>query len=132
MRKIFFLLLLIPTLVFSQSKYQTETHKENGYTYTTVTNDPLKARIYTLSNGLTVYMTVYKDAPRIQTYIAVRAGSKSDPAHATGLAHYLEHILFKGTTKIGAANWEKEKPQLDKIEALYEKYRRTTDQAQRE
>src|SRR6478735_9650355 len=128
MRKIFFLLLLIPTLVFSQSKYQTETHKENGFTYETVTNDPLKSRIYTLSNGLKVYMTVYEDAPRIQTYIAVRAGSKSDPANATGLAHYLEHILFKGTSKLGTSNWAKEKPELDKIEALFEKYRQTKGQ----
>src|ERR1700685_4238175 len=57
--------------------------------YETVENDPLKARIYTLENGLKVYMTVYKDAPRIQTYIAVKAGSKNDPSDATGLAHYL-------------------------------------------
>src|ERR1035437_1060961 len=55
--------------------------------YEMVENDPLKARIYTLDNGLKVYMTVYKDAPRIQTYIAVKAGSKNDPADATGLAH---------------------------------------------
>ena len=64
-------------------------------------NDPLKARIYTLKNGLKVYMSVYKNAPRIQTYIAIKAGSKNDPATATGLAHYLEHMLFKGTDKFG-------------------------------
>src|SRR5688500_8109543 len=46
------------------------------YKYETAQNDPLNARIYTLANGMKVYMTVYKDAPRIQTYIAVRAGSK--------------------------------------------------------
>jgi zinc protease len=124
---------LIPLFVFGQvSKYKTETHTENGYTYETVTNDPLKARIYTLQNGLKVYMTVYKDAPRIQTYIAVRAGSKNDPSTATGLAHYLEHILFKGTSRIGTSDWEKEKIEIDKIEALYEKYRQTKDPKQRE
>ena len=54
-------------------------------------------RIYTLKNGLKVYLSVNKDAPRIQTYIAVKAGSTYDPADNTGLAHYLEHMMFKGT-----------------------------------
>ena len=69
--------------------------------YEVVDNDPLKARVYTLENGLKVYLTSYKDAPRIQTNIAVRAGSKNDPSDATGLAHYLEHMLFKGTDVYG-------------------------------
>lgn len=127
-----FILLLLSFSVFAQTeKYQTQTLTENGYSYEAVTNDPLKVRIYTLANGLKVYMTVYKDAPRIQTYVAVKAGSKNDPAHATGLAHYLEHILFKGTSQFGTADWTKEKPLLDKIENLYEIYRKTTDVAKR-
>ena len=52
-------------------------------------------------------MTVYKNAPRIQTYTAVRAGSKNDPNDATGLAHYLEHMLFKGTDKYGSKDYVK-------------------------
>jgi len=113
-------------------KYKLTQGTTGNLAYKSYTNDPLGARIYTLSNGLTVYLSAYKDAPRIQIYIAVRAGSKNDPAHATGLAHYLEHILFKGTSKIGTQNWGKEKPLLDKIEALYETYRKTTDAKQRE
>ena len=93
------------------------------YRYTTAPNDPLGVRVYTLSNGLTVYLSDYKNAPRIQTYIAVRAGSKNDPATATGLAHYLEHMVFKGTSRLGTKDWSQEKPQLDKIEALYKVYR---------
>ncbi|MDX5348937.1 MAG: insulinase family protein, partial [Hymenobacteraceae bacterium] len=104
---------------------------EKVYKYETVANDPLKARIYTLDNGLKVYLTDYENAPRIQTYIAVRAGSKNDPADATGLAHYLEHMVFKGTSDLGTQNWEKEKAELNKIEALYETYRKTSDPAQR-
>lgn len=100
--------------------------------YTQIENDPLHARIYTLSNGLKVYLSQNKEQPRLQTYIAVKAGSKNDPHHATGLAHYLEHILFKGTTKIGTLNWDKEKIELDKIEALYNTYRQTTDPKKRE
>ena len=94
-------------------------------------NDPFKARIYTLKNGLKVYMTVYKNAPRIQTYIAVRAGSKNDPATATGLAHYLEHMVFKGTDKFGTKDFAKESAEITKIENLYETYRQTKDDTQR-
>ncbi len=93
------------------------------YRYESVPGDPLGVRIYKLENGLTVYLSDYKDAPRIQTYLAVRAGSKNDPATATGLAHYLEHMVFKGTSKLGTQDWPREKAELDKIEALYEVYR---------
>jgi predicted Zn-dependent peptidase len=99
----------------------------DGYKYVTVKNDPLKARIYTLPNGLTVYMSVNKAEPRVYTSIAVRAGSKSDPADATGLAHYLEHMLFKGTDKFGTTDFAKESAEIQKIEDLYEVYRKTTD-----
>ena len=51
-------------------------------------------------------MSINNDEPRIQTNIAVNTGSKQDPPDATGLAHYLEHMLFKGTSKIGTINWE--------------------------
>ena len=91
--------------------------------YESVANDPLNARVYTLDNGMKVYLSSYEDAPRIQTSIAVRAGSKNDPSDATGLAHYLEHMLFKGTDKFGSLDYEKEKVLLDKIEDLYEQYR---------
>ena len=69
--------------------------------YESAENDPLNARIYTLENGLKVYMTVNKETPRIQTYIAVRVGAKNDPSETTGLAHYFEHLMFKGTEQFG-------------------------------
>lgn len=105
--------------------------KQSKYSYEIVPDDPLKARIYTLDNGLKIYMTVYKNAPRIQTYIAVKAGSKNDPADATGLAHYLEHMLFKGTDKFGSKDFAKEEPEVKKIEALYDEYRQLKDPVQR-
>ena len=101
------------------------------YQYKTYDNDPLGVREYTLGNGLKVFMSVYKDAPRIQTYIAVRAGSKNDPSETTGLAHYLEHMLFKGSHQLGTTDWEREKAELQKIEDLYEVYRKTTNEAAR-
>ena len=97
--------------------------KKPQYKYESYEKDGLKTRVHTLENGLKVYLSVYKDAPRVQTYIAIRAGSKNDPSDATGLAHYLEHMLFKGTDKYGSLDYEKEKILIDKIESLYEEYR---------
>ena len=106
-------------------------HAQKEYKYESVEGDPMKARIYTLDNGLKVYLTVNKRSPRIQTYIAVRTGSKNDPAETTGLAHYLEHLMFKGTTLFGTQNYEAERPLLDSIRSLYEVYRTKTDPAER-
>ncbi|MFN0048949.1 MAG: M16 family metallopeptidase, partial [Cytophagales bacterium] len=123
---------LLAIINVNAQSFLTKSVTENGYTYSVVTNDPLKTRIYTLPNGLKIYLSVYKDAPRIQTYIAVKAGSKNDPTSLTGLAHYLEHMVFKGTSKIGTYDWQNESKQLAKIEALYETYGQTKDEKKRE
>ncbi len=101
------------------------------YKYTSVKGDLIQTRIYTLDNGLKVYLSVNKEKPRIQTYIAVRTGSRNDPAETTGLAHYLEHLMFKGTKQFGTSDAAKEAPYLDDIEKRYEVYRTLTDPAQR-
>ncbi len=101
------------------------------YKYEEVKGDLSKTRIYTLDNGLKVYLSVNKEKPRLQTYIAVRTGSKNDPAETTGLAHYLEHLMFKGTNHFGVTDPEAEQPYLDDIEARYEKYRTLTDPEER-
>jgi predicted Zn-dependent peptidase len=107
---------------------KTKTTKDsNGYSYEYVKNDPSNARIYTLANGLKVYLSVNKDKPRIQTYIAVKAGAKNDPRETTGLAHYFEHMMFKGTNKIGTLDWEKESVLISQISDLFEKYATITD-----
>ena len=76
---------------------------------------------------MTVILSPNTEKPNIEFRMSIRAGSNTDPKNATGVAHYLEHLLFKGTDKFGTANWAKEKPYLDKIDALYEKYNKTTD-----
>ena len=106
-------------------------NSEKTYHYETVEGDKLGTRIYTLDNGLKVYMSVNKEQPRLQTMIAVKVGSKNDPAETTGLAHYFEHLMFKGTEKFGTQNFAAEKPLLDEIERLFEVYRATTDEAER-
>ncbi len=112
-------------------KYAWSEGKSGGYTYKYVTNDPMKARFYTLKNGLTVVLSPTHKEPRMHVYIAVKAGSKTDPADHTGLAHYLEHMMFKGTEHYGSLDWSKEKPWLDKINALYEEYNHTKDETKR-
>ena len=104
---------------------------DSGYAYESVAGDPLEAKIYTLDNGLKVYMTVNKDEPRIQTYIAVRSGGKNDPADNTGLAHYLEHMMFKGSERFGTQDYAAEQPMLAQIDSLFEVYRTLTDTDER-
>ena len=93
----------------------------------TVPGDPMGTQCYTLSNGLKVFLSVNHQSPRITAHIAVRTGSRNDPAETTGLAHYLEHLMFKGTQQYGTSNYAAEKALLDTIEARYEQYRLVKD-----
>jgi len=112
----------------TNGRYHETIHTDpNNYEYITISNDENKVRIYTLKNGLKVFLAQNLDAPRIQTYIPVRTGSNNDPSDNTGLAHYLEHMMFKGTSKIGTQNWEKEKELLDQISDLYEQHKAEPD-----
>ena len=122
---------LIATLLLAVFSLLTFSTFAQNYHKETYQNDPMNVIHYTLDNGLQVFMSVNKDVPRIQTYIAVRVGSKNDPSESTGLSHYLEHLMFKGTNHFGTLDWPKEQEQLKKIEALYEVYNHTTDPAQR-
>ena len=124
-RSLFTTLLLAVCCLLTFSLNAQNYHKE------TYQNDPMGVIHYTLDNGLQVFMSVNKDVPRIQTYIAVRVGSKNDPSESTGLSHYLEHLMFKGTNHFGTLDWAKEQEQLKKIEALYEVYNHTTDPEKR-
>jgi predicted Zn-dependent peptidase len=130
-RLLLFFLLTAQLTNAQTGKYQWKTVTSEGYTYRTVEGDPMKARFYTLSNGLTVILSVNKKEPKVQCQVAVRAGSNNDPHDHTGLAHYLEHLMFKGTDRYGTLDWVKEKPYLDQIDSLYEVYNHTTDTATR-
>lgn len=99
--------------------------------YETVPGDPMNVQTYTLPNGLKVFMSVNKEQPRLHCQFAVRTGSKNDPAETTGLAHYLEHLMFKGTSQYGTQDYEQEKPLLDTITSLFEHYRTLTDPDER-
>jgi predicted Zn-dependent peptidase len=134
MKKLKFLL-IATLLIFlvgcksnDEKKYAiTSKNDTNGFAYETVKNDPTGLRLYTLDNGLKVYLSKNTDEPKIQTLIAVRAGSKYDPSDNTGLAHYLEHMVFKGTDKIGTQDFEKEQVYLKNISDLFESHKAESD-----
>lgn len=96
-----------------------------------VSGDEMGVTIHRLSNGMTVYISTDRQTPRVSAWVAVRAGSRHDPANSTGLAHYLEHMLFKGTSELGTTDIDAERPHLQRIEALYAQLRQTTDDAER-
>ena len=115
-----FIFLLLIVGCSQKIQVPTESVNKENNAYQTFKNDPTGLRLYTLNNGLKVYLSKNTDSPKIETFIAVKAGSTYDPADQTGLAHYLEHMLFKGTSKMGTKNWEKEKVLLNEISELYE------------
>ena len=115
-------------LHMTDKRYKETIHTDkNNYEYITIPQDENKVRIYTLKNRLQVFLAQNFDAPRIQTFIPVKTGSNNDPADNTGLAHYLEHMMFKGTSRLGTQNWEKEKVLLDQISELYEQHKAEQD-----
>lgn len=132
MRKIVSTLSLVLLMnMMNAQDFKIQTLKDNnGYTYETVNNDPDHVRVYTLKNGLKVYLAKNTDAPRIQTYIPVRTGSNNDPSDNTGLAHYLEHMVFKGTSKL-TKDWTKEKVLIQQISDLYEAHKAEKDPAKK-
>lgn len=124
----FLLVTAISCTTDSKKSYETSIKTDvNGFTYERVENDPTGLRLYTLENGLKVYLSKNDEEPKIQTLIAVRAGSKYDPSDNTGLAHYLEHMVFKGTDKIGTQDFKKEEVYLKKISNLYEAHKAEND-----
>ncbi len=79
-------------------------------------------------NGLTIILNEDHQQPSIFGCVVTKSGSKDDPSDATGLAHYLEHVLFKGTSEIGTTNWEQEKVHYDKIIALYDELEKAEEE----
>ena len=88
--------------------------------------------VMTLRNGATVYIWEDKSKPDVFGMIAFKVGSVDDPEQYTGLAHYLEHVMFKGTQTIDALDWEKEKPIYENIIAKYDERAALSDPAARE
>ncbi len=93
--------------------------------------DPYGLVIHKLSNGLTLYLSSKDWKPRIETRIVIKAGSSRDPEHSTGAAHILEHLMFKGSRKIGTTHWEKEQESLARLYDLFEQLREEKNDLQK-
>lgn len=87
----------------------------------------LKIETFYLDNGMKVVMCEDHSQPEIFGAVYVHVGSKNDPEDATGMAHYFEHIMFKGTDKIGTTNWKAEQVYLDSISMMYDSLHKTND-----
>ena len=84
---------------------------------------------HTLENGLTVWLNEDHTQPKVLGAVVVKAGAKDCPN--TGIAHYFEHMMFKGTDKIGTVDYEKEKEILDRIAAKYDELAATKEASER-
>ncbi|MGQ9847602.1 MAG: M16 family metallopeptidase [Bacteroidales bacterium] len=115
--KKFSLLLFFSTILFKGLLSQTELN--------------FNLKQFKLDNGLTVILSEDHNQPMVYGVVVTKAGSKNDPADATGMAHYMEHMLFKGTEELGTIDWSKEKPYIDQIINLYEELGKTTDAEKR-
>ncbi|MCB9203149.1 MAG: insulinase family protein [Flavobacteriales bacterium] len=93
--------------------------------------NPLNVEKIILSNGLTIFLNEDTTAKEVFGAVVVKAGSKNDPKEATGIAHYLEHLLFKGTQKIGTVDYQAEKKHLDSIVYWYNEIAKTKDEIKR-
>ncbi|WP_051525050.1 insulinase family protein [Segatella albensis] len=85
----------------------------------------LKIKVSKLKNGMEVWINEDHSQPRVLGVVIVKAGAKDCPN--TGIAHYFEHLLFKGTDSIGTVNYAAEKVYLDSIQNKYEELGRTKD-----
>lgn len=93
------------------------------------TSSALEVKELKLTNGMTVWLNEDHSQPKVFGAVVVKVGSNDCPN--TGMAHYFEHILFKGTDKIGTTDYKAEKPWLDSISAQYDILSRTNDNTER-
>ena len=92
-------------------------------------NPALQVKVFKLSNGMTVWLNEDHSQPKVFGAVVVKAGAKDCPN--TGIAHYFEHIMFKGTNRIGTVDYQAEKPWLDSISVQYDLLSQTQDEAER-
>lgn len=111
MKRITFLFLLIFSVLFSFAQ-----------------KGKLEVKVTRLENGMKVLLCEDHSKSEIYGGVCVHAGSKNDPAEATGMAHYLEHMMFKGTDKIGTVDWKAEEPLIKEIAALYDQLSEAKDE----
>lgn len=94
----------------------------------------LKVEEFTLDNGMLFLIVERPVTPQVACRVAIRAGSALEERGKTGIAHLLEHMMFKGTKNLGTLDVEKDQKLQAKIEQAYqailaEKQKRRPDMA---
>jgi zinc protease len=126
-----FILLCVVVLIGAFSTPLVAQHYDNDGNLLTIPDDVMEPIVYTLANGLTVILYPDNSQPQVTGMVVVNTGGKDDPADATGLAHYMEHMLFKGTSEIGTTNWDAESQHIERIFVLYDSLALTKDPEER-
>ncbi len=72
-----------------------------------------------LGNGMKILMVERHDSPTVALYLRFRVGGVDDPQGRTGIAHLLEHMMFKGTKIYGTTGFPAEVPLMEKIDRAY-------------
>jgi predicted Zn-dependent peptidase len=75
---------------------------------------------FKLDNGMKFLVMENHDAPVVSFFTYADVGGANEPDGKTGVAHFLEHLAFKGTTEIGTSNFQAEKPLLNQLDNLAE------------
>jgi zinc protease len=126
-----FLLFAPPDPVFEPVEIPPPVEPAPSFEHHTFEGDPIGVRQVVLDNGLTVLLSENHERPEVFGAVVVRTGAKNDPPDNTGMAHYLEHMLFKGTQTLATSNWTAEAPLQAKIVELYEQHKRADSDEQR-
>lgn len=125
------LLFAPPEPVFEPVEIPPPVEPAQSFERRTFEGDPIGVQQIVLDNGLTVLLSENHERPEVFVAVAVRTGGKNDPADNTGMAHYLEHLLFKGTQTLGTSNWAAEAPLQAKLVELYERLKRADTKEER-
>lgn len=79
---------------------------------------------HVLDNGMRILLVPWGDAPVVATYLQFDVGGVDDPSGRTGMAHLLEHMMFKGTKTLGTTDWEAERPVFERLRRQHEQHER--------
>ncbi len=85
-----------------------------------ISNFNIEVKEFTLDNGMLFLVVERSTTPQVAVRLAIRAGSAHEEAGKTGIAHLLEHIMFKGTKNFGTLDVDKDRILQEKIEAAYQ------------
>jgi predicted Zn-dependent peptidase len=89
----------------------------------------VEAHEFTLKNGMHFIVFERPALPVAASAIFFNVGAADEPVGKTGMAHLLEHLMFKGSSNFGTTDWEAERPLFEKANAETERWIAAVDRA---